>query len=255
MGLGGRPFSPSFEDAGRSEGRVILDEPMRAAIARLTPNEKECLRRRLLPQTAKEMALELGVSPHAVEKRLKMARAKLGVSSSLQAARMLVSTESQRPVPHASDLASRADHEDGRFSLGGGRRRLIGGLTMMTIMIAATLAVALAPKGAPIPEQRDNALRVAATPAQAAAFLASSFTTMDRDRSDYLEAGEAPPVRVRVGGAKGRFQPMDRGRLETMFLARNDRDGDGRVSREEFIAANRAMIEAAGVPANWRPRR
>ncbi len=47
-------------------------------IARLTENEKICLRRRLLPQTAKEMAADLGISPHAVEKRLKMARAKLG---------------------------------------------------------------------------------------------------------------------------------------------------------------------------------
>ena len=48
------------------------------ALARLTENEKICLRRRLLPQTAKEMAIDLGISPHAVEKRLKMARAKLG---------------------------------------------------------------------------------------------------------------------------------------------------------------------------------
>jgi DNA-binding CsgD family transcriptional regulator len=46
---------------------------MQAAIARLTDNEKECLRRRLRPQTAKEMAIDLGISPYAVEKRLKMA--------------------------------------------------------------------------------------------------------------------------------------------------------------------------------------
>ena len=67
-----------------------IDARMQAALARLTDNEKECLRRRLRQQTAKEMALELGVSPHAVEKRLKMARAKLGLSSSLEAARLLV---------------------------------------------------------------------------------------------------------------------------------------------------------------------
>ncbi len=81
---------------------------MRAALARLTENEKSCLRRRLLPQTAKEMALELGVSPHAIEKRLKMARAKLGVSSSLHAARLLALFEEgyQRAGPEPSDLAN-----------------------------------------------------------------------------------------------------------------------------------------------------
>jgi DNA-binding CsgD family transcriptional regulator len=42
-----------------------IDARMQAALARLTDNEKECLRRRLNQQTAKEMALELGISPHA----------------------------------------------------------------------------------------------------------------------------------------------------------------------------------------------
>lgn len=55
---------------------LAIDDAARAALARLTLNEKECLRRRLLHQTAKEMALDLGISPHAVEKRLKMARTK-----------------------------------------------------------------------------------------------------------------------------------------------------------------------------------
>ena len=80
------------------------------AIARLTENEKECLRRRLLPQTAKEMAIDLGISPHAVEKRLKMARAKLGQSSSLPAARMLAAAEGyQQLVPGSPDLSAGRD--------------------------------------------------------------------------------------------------------------------------------------------------
>ncbi|SFN66377.1 LuxR C-terminal-related transcriptional regulator [Sphingomonas sp. OK281] len=82
-----------------------IDKQREAALARLTANEKECLRRRLLPQTAKEMATDLGISPHAVEKRLRMARAKLGVSSSLAAARLLAGAEEdQLLVPHISDL-------------------------------------------------------------------------------------------------------------------------------------------------------
>ena len=87
---------------------VTIDARMQAALSRLTDNEKECLRRRLRQQTAKEMALELGISPHAVEKRLKMARAKLGLSSSLEAARLLAASEQyHRTGPHAPDLPVR----------------------------------------------------------------------------------------------------------------------------------------------------
>src|SRR5687768_13112957 len=52
-----------------------VDESTRAAVLRLTMAERECLKRCLGHQTAKQMALDLGISPHAVEKRLKMARA------------------------------------------------------------------------------------------------------------------------------------------------------------------------------------
>jgi len=88
-----------------AEAGPKIDARMLDALARLTDNEKECLRRRLRQQTAKEMALELGVSPHAVEKRLKMARTKLGLSSSLEAARLVVASEGyQRTGPQAPDL-------------------------------------------------------------------------------------------------------------------------------------------------------
>src|SRR3954465_125981 len=84
-----------------------IDENTRAAILRLTKAERECLKRCLSHQTAKQMALDLGISPHAVEKRLKMARAKLGLSSSLEAAKLVESLEgSGRLGPHASDLPS-----------------------------------------------------------------------------------------------------------------------------------------------------
>lgn len=84
-----------------------IDERMRAAILRLTTAERECLKRCLRHQTAKQMALDLGISPHAVEKRLKMARAKLGLSSSLEAARLVEALErSGRLVPGSSDLPS-----------------------------------------------------------------------------------------------------------------------------------------------------
>ena len=81
-----------------------LTDTKLAALDRLTEREKDCLRRWLLHKTAKEIAIDLGVSPHAVEKRLKMARAKLGVSTSLEAARLLSANEGYDPtVPHRPD--------------------------------------------------------------------------------------------------------------------------------------------------------
>jgi len=231
---------------------------MRAAIARLTENEKECLRRRLLPQTAKEMALDLGVSLHAVEKRLKMARTKLGLPSSLQAARLLVQAESQPLVPQPSDLA--ADplplHAD---PISGGRRRWWMGGVAMSITIAAALALTLS--GNPAPQQRAPAPQtmkrydgpfVPATPEQATAFIAASFAAMDKDKSGYLEAAEAPRASVRVNNGPRTDVGAEQG--GRMFLARFDTNGDGRMSGDEYIATRRPMVLASGIPANWKPK-
>lgn len=115
-----------------------IDTRMQAALARLTDNEKECLRRRLQQQTAKEMALDLGVSPHAVEKRLKMARAKLGLSSSLEAARLLAASEGyQRTGAQAPDVDLDAAPGQRRFS-----RPLALGALSMTILVAVAIALA-----------------------------------------------------------------------------------------------------------------
>jgi len=46
----------------------------RDSVARLTEREKVCLRQWLQHKSAKEIAAELCISHHAVEKRLKMAR-------------------------------------------------------------------------------------------------------------------------------------------------------------------------------------
>ena len=66
----------------------VIDESARGAVLRLTLAERECLKRCLDHQSAKQMAIDLGISVHAVEKRLNMARAKLGLSSSLEAAKL-----------------------------------------------------------------------------------------------------------------------------------------------------------------------
>ncbi|NML06838.1 EF-hand domain-containing protein [Sphingomonas sp. G-3-2-10] len=238
------------------EAGVTIDERTRSALARLTASEKECLRRRLLPQTAKEMAIDLGISPHAVEKRLKMARAKLGVGSSLQAARLLIASEDQKLVPHAPDLVPAAANRDAPARPGGRRRWLIFGAITMSIILAATLALTLA--GTPEPIAQDaprpgGTERVPATPEIAAAFLGDSFDTMDRNKSGFLEPEEMPRMTVRSkGGPSGAIDPKG---AQALFTARNDLNRDGKVSRAEFIEATRPMIEAGGVPAKWKPRR
>lgn len=71
-------------------------------LAKLTEREKVCLRLWLQHKSAKEIAVDLGISHHAVEKRLKVARLKLGVASSLQAAQMLDAAEGhQHSTPAA----------------------------------------------------------------------------------------------------------------------------------------------------------
>ena len=81
----------------------------RNSLSRLTEREKVCLRQWLQHKSAKEIAADLGISHHAVEKRLKMARIKLGAASSLEAARMLVEAEGYgQAVPQSPDLVSSA---------------------------------------------------------------------------------------------------------------------------------------------------
>ena len=135
-----------------------IDDSMRAAILRLTTGERECLKRCLDHQTAKEMALDLGVSPHAVEKRLKMARAKLGMSSSLKAAKLVAAAdESNHLVPQASGLSGtgtiveEAPAAIPHPSITRGERRpsiyVISGAFLMILVAAAALIVWLQASG------------------------------------------------------------------------------------------------------------
>src|SRR5687768_9947403 len=81
----------------------------RKSLSRLTEREKVCLRQWLHHKSAKEIAADLGISHHAVEKRLKMARIKLDATSSLEAARMLGEAEGYgRAVTQSPDLVSDA---------------------------------------------------------------------------------------------------------------------------------------------------
>ena len=66
-------------------------------IVRLTEAQRVALRLFMERKTAKQIALELGITPKAVELRLKGARDALGVATSAEAARILATVE-QNPT-------------------------------------------------------------------------------------------------------------------------------------------------------------
>ena len=110
---------------------------------RLTEREKVCLRHWLQHKSAKEIAADLGISHHAVEKRLKMARTKLGATSSLEAARMLGKAERYgQTVAQSPDLAPHALPIQTVFT-----RPLILGAIAMSLIAAALLALLMQPLG------------------------------------------------------------------------------------------------------------
>lgn len=78
-------------------------------IDRLTDSQRSYLRLVFEHKSSKEIAQQLGISAHTVDKRIKEAMRVLGVRSRVEAARMLVATtssEMDRPLgPQSPDLA------------------------------------------------------------------------------------------------------------------------------------------------------
>ena len=274
---------------------VTIDARMQAALARLTDNEKECLRRRLRQQTAKEMALDLGVSPHAVEKRLKMARAKLGLSSSLEAARLLTATEEyQRTGPQAADLPPTPPASENRFN----RPLILGGLVMI-LVTAAMIALAAQSSGgagnsaaapnrrpsgvvampsAPGEETKPDNFRmlpasefVDGTPEELQAFAEERFRAMDKDGSGFVERGEAPVPQIRLTEAtwdgdgrpprewfeqqRSRPVPLDPVMAGGAYIAKGDPNAAGKLSFDEYLTIRNSGFDAKQVPISWREQR
>lgn len=249
-----------------------MDERTLLAVKRLTENERECLRRHLCHQTAKEMAVELGVSPHAVEKRLKMARTKLGVSSSLEAARLLAAAEEYgRLVPQLPDLPASLDDQPGEAVVAplNGHRWLfvliVGASAMMLLALALFMSnqplqssPAPAPSTLPSAEPVETVVFRPASADEIHAFVVDAFNTMDKDHSGFLERAEAPQQGVSVGSTSPVKPAGDKVTLVTgtmgqaMYISIADTDGDGRISEAEFVAWDTPIFANRGVPANWR---
>jgi len=182
------------------------------SIAKLTEREKECLRLWLGHKTAKEIARELGVSHHAIEKRLKMARTKLGVGTSLEAARLLARKERyQQAVARSPDLLSKppSSHASGqptRTALGKRRR-------VMALSLALGLAMMVSTSQPTDPAQPQELM-----------------TTLEDALADALSA--------EVNRAREAFERLDC-------------DGSGFIERAEYISPNTEIIfEQNRPPAN-----
>jgi DNA-binding CsgD family transcriptional regulator len=66
---------------------------MMDSIPRLTDGQRDCLRLVYKHMTSKDIARELGVSPHTVDMRLRTAMRVLAVASRIDAARLLIASE------------------------------------------------------------------------------------------------------------------------------------------------------------------
>ncbi len=83
-------------------------------ISKLTEAQRVCLRMVLMHLSSKDIARELGISPHTVDQRLRMAIQALGVANRFEAARILAKYESpnayQSAVYQSSHVAPSPVH-------------------------------------------------------------------------------------------------------------------------------------------------
>ena len=232
----------------------------RDPITALTEREKECLRHWLQRKTAKQIALDIGVTHHAVEKRLKMARTKLGVTSSLEAARLLEAAEGygQTVAQSAQGHPPSPLRKDWQPQLA-----TFGAFAM--IVTAAAIALALsqstAPAPAPVPAFAPAPGTSAPLNTRLAEMTKRTFDSLDEDASGYLEGAETPHRQtvvldpgdrvdqsgtiVRTGRLQADETP-DPDRLRA-FYAEADRNADGRVSYAEYHSWSVPRIAGLGL--------
>ncbi|WP_301749735.1 LuxR C-terminal-related transcriptional regulator [uncultured Erythrobacter sp.] len=218
-------------------------------VTRLTEREKEVLRAWLAHKSAKEIAIDLGITHHAVEKRLKMARTKLDAGSSLEAARMLAGAEGYgQAVTAPPDLpAPPASLPSRRY-----RSVLFGGIAMSLALIVA-LALS-APHTAPDGTQPAASAEIALDNN-----LEPNFAQLDANGSGYLEGPESPFVELALLDTAFPVEPgadhngnaiLGDGRDPAQvaeFYAAADTDADGRVSFREYYAWSVAQLDQLGV--------
>jgi DNA-binding CsgD family transcriptional regulator len=223
------------------------DDQRRARLALLTDKERECLVRWLTHATAKEIALELGVSHHAVEKRLKSARQKLGVTTTLDAARMLAASEdygrtaSQPPEMAAGDTAGQSDGTAAPAASPGGKRRgwIIAGAIIMSLVLLAVLSLAGQSQTSTVAGTPDRKVvvvdRKTGSPVDLTSVLSSAFDAMDKNNDNVVAGDELTNQQFRV--MRQTIKAGEKAPSPAVTTIVNfDSDGDKRVSEAEFQA-------------------
>lgn len=233
----------------------------------LTTAERDCLRFILDHRTAKEIAIELGITHHAVEKRLKRAREKLGAQSSLEAARWYAAHYGEAAYG-APDLPKGAVND--QHSVPSSRKMArTRSIAIMSILSFAAVALLVTTQSVPGTinaadlDPEDLATGLERSLAEEVRVAHSTFGRMDRNGSNFLERDEfvAPPAAPLTGDENGEPKILlvskDRTIVKTLdnvdqsairiapqteeFLERReamfallDRDKDGKISKTEF---------------------
>jgi DNA-binding CsgD family transcriptional regulator len=151
---------------------------VREGFSALTEKEKQTLRLIVRGHDAKSTARSLGLSVHTINERLRDARRKMAVSSSREAARLLLAAEGDAlvsPIPHflgdveiGDDPARAGMDQEGAPISGVGRRYrrsvVIIGVLLMTLALGLLAFIAL-PQAATTPAPAPAALRETPDPA------------------------------------------------------------------------------------------
>lgn len=127
---------------------MVAGEPMSVGFKALSEKEKQTLRLMVRGHDAKSIARHLGLSVHTINERLRDARRKLEVSSSREAARLLLDSEANAPqnlVDKQIREAGPAAHV-GQAAASGALKGLIAGIVTLSIMIGM-LALSLIADG------------------------------------------------------------------------------------------------------------
>lgn len=209
----------------------------------LTEKEKEALRLLFAGHDAKSAALELDISVHTLNDRLRAARRKLGVTTSKEAARALAEAEQADPQNASAgppesfvhkplgvregqenqDIPQAADRSGGGFSAFASRRK---GILIMSLALALSLAaIAFLPSQSPeasgntfTAETEFVAERPSASELQARRWL--GLIDFGKFDESYEEAGA--PLREEYSLGKWKFGltlRMTKGKLKDRSLA------------------------------------
>lgn len=96
-------------------------EMVRSGIARLSEGQLACLRLVKEHHSSKEIAAQLGISPHTVDQRIRLSLQVLGVARRSEAARLVAGTDvepSQRLIYQAPHIAGEGDPADSDEAVG-----------------------------------------------------------------------------------------------------------------------------------------